>query len=36
MAVWIGSGAHTREEYVEKDSLIPGLEIGIRTALKLA
>ncbi len=36
MAVWIGAGAHTREEYVEKDSLKPGLEIGLRTALALA
>ena len=36
MAVWIGSGAHTREEYIEKESLKPGLEIGIRTALALA
>ena len=26
-------GAHTREEWVEKASLIPGLEVGIRTAL---
>ncbi len=35
MAVWIGSGAHTREEWIEKASLIPGLEIGLRTALAL-
>ena len=36
MAVWTGAGAHTREEYIVKDSLIPGLEIGLRTALALA
>jgi acetylornithine deacetylase/succinyl-diaminopimelate desuccinylase-like protein len=36
MAVWSGSGAHTREEYVVKNSLVPGFEIGIRTALALA
>jgi acetylornithine deacetylase/succinyl-diaminopimelate desuccinylase-like protein len=33
---YIGAGAHRREEYVEKASLVPGLEIIIRTALKLA
>ena len=36
MAVWIGAGAHTREEYIEKDSLKPGLEIGLLAALALA
>ena len=36
MAVWIGGGAHTREEYVVKESLVPGFEIGLRTALALA
>ena len=35
MAVWVGGGAHTREEWIEKASLIPGLEIGIRTTLAL-
>lgn len=38
-AIDIGSrinvGSHRREEYVEKDSLVPGLEIVIRTALNL-
>ena len=38
-AIDIGSrinfGSHRREEYVEKDSLVPGLEIVIRTALEL-
>lgn len=33
---YIGAGAHRREEYVEKASLVPGLEIIIRTALALA
>ena len=32
---YIGAGAHRREEYVEKASLVPGLEIMIRTALIL-
>ncbi len=36
MAVWLGGGAHTREEWIEKASLIPGFEIGLRTALSLA
>lgn len=27
---------HTREEWLDKSSMIPGLEIGIRTALKLS
>ena len=31
----INFGSHKREEYVEKDSLVPGLEIIIRTALEL-
>lgn len=31
-----GSGAHTREEWVEKESLKNGLEIGINTVLKIA
>lgn len=29
------SGVHTREEWVDKGSLIPGLEIAIRTGIKL-
>lgn len=32
---YIGAGSHRREEYVEKASLVPGLEIIIRTALIL-
>lgn len=32
---YIGAGAHRREEYIEKASLVPGLEIIIRTALAL-
>ena len=38
-AICIGTnnhaGVHTREEWVEKASLIPGLEIAIRTGIKL-
>jgi len=33
IGVYLGSGAHTREERVNKASLTPGLEIGIRAAL---
>ena len=33
---YVGMGAHRREEYIEKNSLVPGLEIIIRTALELA
>ncbi len=32
---YIGAGAHRREEYIEKASLVPGLEIIIRTAIAL-
>ena len=32
---YIGAGAHRREEYIEKASLVPGLEIIIRTAMAL-
>lgn len=35
IGVYIGGGAHTREEWVEKESLIPGLEIAIRVAAAL-
>lgn len=32
IGVFMGEGAHTREEFIEKSSLKPGLEIAIRTA----
>lgn len=35
VGVFSGGGAHTREEWVEKSSLKPGLEIALKTALKL-
>ena len=35
IGVNIHKGTHTREEWVEKDSLIPGLEIAIKTGLKM-
>ena len=35
MGVYHGGGSHTREEWVEKASLAPGLEIAIRVMLKL-
>ena len=33
--VYIGGGAHTRGEWIEKESILPGLEIAIKSALKL-
>ena len=33
--VYVGAGAHTREEWIEKDSVVPGLEISIRYLLSL-
>ena len=35
MGVWNGSGAHTREEWIERASLPIGLEIGIRAIEKI-
>lgn len=35
MGVYQGGGAHTREEWIEKASLFPGLEIAIKTGLAL-
>lgn len=36
IGVYTGGGVHTREEWVRKDSLEPGLEIAIRVANQLA
>ncbi len=36
IGVFKGGGMHTREEYIELESLKPGLEIGINTVLDLA
>ena len=36
VGVFMGEGAHTREEFVEKESLKAGLEIAIRVASELA
>ena len=36
VGVFMGEGAHTREEFVEKESLKTGLEIAIRVASELA
>lgn len=35
IGVYFGGGSHTREEWVQKDSLVPGLEVAIRVAYKL-
>ena len=35
IGVYRGAGSHTREEWVQKASLVPGLEVAIRTAYKL-
>lgn len=34
--VYIGGGTHTREEWILKSSFTDGLEVGLRTVLKLA
>ena len=36
IGVYDGGGAHTREEWMDKKSLIPGLEIAIKVAVGLA
>ena len=36
VGVYRGGDAHKREEWIEKASLIDGLEIGVRVALGLA
>ncbi len=35
VGVYDGGGQHTREEWVRKDSLLPGLEVAIRMAAEL-
>ena len=35
IGVYRGAGSHTREEWVSKNSLVPGLEVAIRAAYKL-
>ena len=35
VGVYQGGGTHTREEWIYKDSMIPGFEIGIRTAVNI-
>jgi acetylornithine deacetylase/succinyl-diaminopimelate desuccinylase-like protein len=35
IGVYLGGGSHTREEWISKPSLTPGLEIGIRMALSV-
>ena len=35
VGVYMGAGPHPREEYIEKDSVEAGLEIGLRIALEL-
>lgn len=35
IGVYKGSGSHTREEYIEKNSLETGLEVGLRTVFTL-
>lgn len=34
VGVYVGGGAHTREEWIEKASIIPGLDVAIRFILK--
>ena len=35
IGVWQGSGAHTREEWIEKASLPIGLEVGLRVVTEI-
>ena len=35
VGVYRGAGTHTREEWVEKSSFVPGLEIAIKLAAKM-
>lgn len=35
IGVYMGGGSHTREEWVEKASLVSGLEVGIKSVMKL-
>ena len=35
IGVYVGGGAHTRGEWIERDSVIFGLEVGIRTTLDI-
>lgn len=35
VGVYQGGGTHTREEWINKESLIPGFEIGIKTAINI-
>ena len=35
MGVYVGGGAHTREEWVDKTSLVTGLEVAIRVMLRV-
>jgi len=35
VGVFKGDGAHTREEWIEKESLITGAEVGLRYLLAL-
>ena len=35
VGVYTGGGSHTRQEWVQKDSLQPGLELAIRIAMRL-
>ena len=35
IGVYTGGGSHTREEWIEKASLVPGLEIGIQSIIQL-
>lgn len=34
VGVYVGGGAHTRAEWVNKKSLIPGLEVGLKSTLE--
>ena len=35
IGVYVGGGSHTREEWVEKKSLVPGVEVAIKVGIQL-
>ena len=34
VGVYVGGGTHTREEWVEKQSIVSGFEVGLKTMLR--
>ena len=36
IGVWNGGGCHTREEWLQRDSIICGLEVGIKAIIQVS